>query len=70
MVNKITKLLLALSLLFTGVLFTPTRINAEDGQPYAVVPVITKKYFYNVLSFGTAGSAGTGLCRRRPDSGR
>ena len=59
MIKKITKCLLVLTLLLTGVVLNPTRINAEDAQPYAAVPTLSKKYFSNIISLGTAGYAGT-----------
>ena len=40
-------------------LFTSTNIHAEDAQSYAAVPTLSKKYFYNAISLGTAGNAGT-----------
>lgn len=54
MIKKITKLLLALSLLLTGVMLTPTKINAQEVGTYAVVSNIpvtkTKTQYYTEYS--------------------
>ena len=59
--KKLCKAALALSLVFTGVLYSTVNAKANDSeiQPYASAVTITYKTFSSVLSFGTSGNKGT-----------
>ena len=55
MIKKITKCLLSLTLLLTGVVLTPTRIHAEDAQPYAGATQIWNETDSIIANLGSAG---------------
>ena len=55
MIKKITKCLLALSLLLTGVVLNPTRINAEESSLYAGAAQIWEETDVIYADLGSAG---------------
>lgn len=58
--KKLCKAALALSLVFTGILYSTVTAKANDleVQPYASGTTITYKTFSDILSFGTSGNKG------------